>query len=124
MPYLDQSLSPHKTLGRPIGRVKASAYHWAYHRRQIPVKTPSACLKTAVLTSDDVHGGVRQIAATGECGPMHGVIGRVRLLSRRSAHGSTPAGSEACYNFLYCIKRPRPFTSEVRECTPKMAAYV
>ena len=123
MPYRDRGQSPHKTLGRPTGRVKASAYHPAYHRPQNPMKTPSACLETAVLSSDGgrdggrnrgrqperegVHHGVRQIAATGECGPMHGVIGRVRLLSRRSAHGSTPAGSEACYNFLYCIKRLR-----------------
>jgi hypothetical protein len=55
-----------------------------------------------------VHDGVRQIAATGEYGPMRGVIGRVRLLSPRAARGSTPGGTGACYDFLYCIKaRPR-----------------
>jgi hypothetical protein len=44
MPYPDQGQSPNKTLGRPAGRVKASAYHPAYHRRQIPKNMPSACL--------------------------------------------------------------------------------
>ena len=109
MPYRDRGQSPHKTLGRPTGRVKASAYHPAYHRPQYPMKTPSACLETAVLSSDGgrdggrnrgrqperegVHHGVRQIAATGECGPMRGVIGRVRLLSPRSARGRSPRGA-------------------------------
>ena len=94
MPYRDLGQSPSKTLGRPNGRVKASAYHPAYHRRQIPVEMPSACLETALLTSETaeiacepqlhaedggVHDGLRQIAATGEYGPMRGVIGQVRL---------------------------------------------
>jgi hypothetical protein len=60
-----------------------------------------------------VHDGLRQIAATGEYGPMHGVIGRVRPLSPRSARRSTPGGAGACYNFLYCIKTPAYCDAEV-----------
>ena len=80
--------------------------------------------------ADGVRDGLRWIAATGEYGPMHGVIGRVRLLSPRSAPGTYGDGGAAghvsavkcvrrldpnlgaeprdavCYNFLYCIKDP------------------
>ena len=35
---------------------------------------------------------------------MSSVIGRVRLLSPRSARRSSPGGAGACYKFLYCIK--------------------
>jgi hypothetical protein len=73
------------------------------------------------------------IAATGEYGPMRGVIGRVRLLSPRSALGTyreaglvimsaqssacagrtrtlvaEPSDVPACYNFLYEIEEQVP----------------
>ncbi len=100
---------------------------WDLTRRSA-AEPPSACVETAVLSSDDgrdVLDGLHSIAATGEYGPMHGVIGRVRLLSPRAARRNLPRGGAGdhvragvrrrsglrlqatdrdCYNFLYCIQ--------------------
>jgi hypothetical protein len=111
-----------------------------------PQNPPSACVETALLNSDTdeiadqttaghmvdrteaFSSDFALIAATGEYGPMHGVIGRVRLLSLRSAIGTyresgvgghvravecVPSldlnlgwwpSDAACYNFLYEIQ--------------------
>ena len=111
MPYLDQGQSPSKTLGRPNGRVKASAYHPAYHRRIWPLSEPKSSLGELPAAAETSGGSVVSrpgvdspelgrgprsqgdttasymvgwmeafsrdfawIAATGEYGPMRGVI--------------------------------------------------
>jgi hypothetical protein len=127
MPYRDLGQSPTKTLGRPTGRVKASAYRPAYHRRQIPAKTPF-CLSEngspefgprpssrSVGCKRRRRNFARSLRPASYC-PLRGVI---RLLSPRSALGSLPRGragdhvravecvgrpDPACYNFLYEIK--------------------
>jgi hypothetical protein len=90
LPYPDQGQSPNKTLGRPAGRVKASAYHPAYHRRQIPVKTRSACLKTAVPSSDDGREGPRSRGQQAERGGIHTAFaGSLRPASVARCTGSS-----------------------------------
>jgi hypothetical protein len=89
IPYRDLRQSPPKTLGRPSGRVKASAYHSAYHRRQIPVKMWSACLETALLSSS---GGRDRWTE-----PRRDTwSGRTKAFSRDIARSLRPASMARC----------------------------